>query len=335
RLDDALSLGDRLLDVPDLEGGPVRFDLSDLVPPNATLQELRAGIFAGRLYEVDPERFETLFGPLRALDECGTPHEIVINSDTMEIFLREFEDTGFSLPAGIRRWSHAQLAVTVDYLTDNLPFVGGRESSPKPLRGDFANFEFKDGYIQRVDEVINQAYRRLQRDEPELLAQIERPVAQGGQGVNVRAWLLAMAQAESGLDNSSVSEDNARSFLQFLPATAREMGVDLHDRVDVAVGAFLYGARRMPEVAHASPREGRTPFSIKQYTGDELVAKLSAGYNGGQRAVYWDSSFAARYQPEVANTLRETENQRHVAKVTALYHLFTAFGLPPSANGPT
>jgi soluble lytic murein transglycosylase-like protein len=96
------------------------------------------------------------------------------------------------------------------------------------------------------------------------------------------ALLAAVAEAESGFDPSAVSPAGAQGLMQFMPATAAEMGVDPWDPVSAIDGAARY-----------------LRTSLDRFGSTELAV---ASYNAGRGAV-------ARYGgvppfPETRNYLR-------------------------------
>lgn len=108
------------------------------------------------------------------------------------------------------------------------------------------------------------------------------------------AWLRAVAHAESDLQADAVSPKGAQGIMQLLPATAREYRV--HDPFS-ATQSIQGGARFLSSL-------------LRRYKGDRRLA--AAAYNAGIGTV-------TRYKgiPPYAET------QAYVAKVEALYSLYT------------
>jgi len=99
------------------------------------------------------------------------------------------------------------------------------------------------------------------------LEQLYQPLfAQAGQRWNVDpALLAAVAKTESAFDRNAVSPVGARGLMQFMPATAAEMGVDPLDPASAIDGAARYLRK-----------------SLDQFTSVDLAV---ASYNAGRGAV--------------------------------------------------
>jgi peptidoglycan DL-endopeptidase CwlO len=84
------------------------------------------------------------------------------------------------------------------------------------------------------------------------------------------ALLAAVASEESGFDASAVSPAGARGLMQFMPATAEELGVDTADPASSIDGAARYLARLTqqfgsPELGLAAYNAG--PGTVRRYGG--------------------------------------------------------------------
>lgn len=110
-----------------------------------------------------------------------------------------------------------------------------------------------------------------------------------------RAWLRAIAHAESGFRADAVSPKGALGVMQLLPATARDYGVT--DPFSAAQ-SIAGGARHLARL-------------LRRYDGDRVLA--AAAYNAGEGAV-------ARY----GGVPPYAETEAYVAKVDALYALYRA-----------
>jgi soluble lytic murein transglycosylase-like protein len=109
------------------------------------------------------------------------------------------------------------------------------------------------------------------------------------------ALLRAVAHAESGFDALAVSPKGAQGVMQLMPATARDYAVVDPFSPAESISA---GARHLGGL-------------LRLYGGDRNLA--TAAYNAGQGAV-------ARY----GGVPPYAETQRYVAKVEALYQLYTS-----------
>lgn len=84
------------------------------------------------------------------------------------------------------------------------------------------------------------------------------------------ALALALAQQESGLDQSAVSSAGARGVMQLMPATAAELGVNASDLAGNIEGGIRYLAqmlRKFGDTALALAAYNAGPGAVQKYGG--------------------------------------------------------------------
>ena len=132
---------------------------------------------------------------------------------------------------------------------------------------------------------------QIGRPRPELHARAFDEAAQRNR--IDRAWLRAIAHAESGFRADAVSPKGALGVMQLLPATAKDYGVTDPFSAAQSIAA---GARHLARL-------------LRRYDGDLVLA--AAAYNAGEGAV-------ARY----GGVPPYAETEAYVAKVDALHALY-------------
>ncbi len=84
------------------------------------------------------------------------------------------------------------------------------------------------------------------------------------------ALLASVAQVESGFDPNAVSPVGARGLMQFMPATAAEMGVDALDPASAVDGAARYLARDLA-------RFGQVDLALAAYNAGPGAVQAHGG----------------------------------------------------------
>jgi len=153
------------------------------------------------------------------------------------------------------------------------------------------------GQVVEVQDVGKpSAIRRVLPAEPAAAAAAPAPAAAlsgvpyadlftragGRHGVDP-ALLAAVAQQESGFDASAVSPAGAQGLMQFMPATARELGVDPFDPASAVDGAARYladltGQFGSPELGLAAYNAG--PGTVRRHGGIPPYAETQAYVRG-------------------------------------------------------
>ena len=134
------------------------------------------------------------------------------------------------------------------------------------------------------------------------------------------ALALAVAEQESGFDNTAVSNKGARGIFQLMPETAAELGVDPDDPIQNIQGGIKY-------LKQLSDR----------YNGD--VTKTLQAYNGGmgnldRGTVSADAQvYATDVMARLSKRMR-TQATSTVPATTSAGAVTTAAGAPPAARGP-
>jgi soluble lytic murein transglycosylase-like protein len=91
--------------------------------------------------------------------------------------------------------------------------------------------------------------------------------------------LAAVAKTESAFDPSAVSPAGARGLMQFMPATATEMGVDAMDPASAIDGAARYlssNLRRFGSLELALAAYNAGPGAVQKYDGIPPFAETQA-----------------------------------------------------------
>src|SRR5215831_7374764 len=119
-----------------------------------------------------------------------------------------------------------------------------------------------------------------------------------------------IAMAESAGDPNAVSPKGARGFMQLMPDTADELGVDPRDPKQNLRGGTMYYARllqkyRNPRVAAAAYNAG--PGAVDRYNGIPPF-KETIGYLGRVFKGYRGTGYAARVKQEAPVETAEAEN---------------------------
>lgn len=154
-------------------------------------------------------------------------------------------------------------------------YVGDGQMLHAPRTGEVVKIEAIDRPIKSIRRIVAPASSgsRLALSAPtsfETPGQAERSYrplfAEAGARWGIDpALLAAVAQTESGFDSMAVSPAGAQGLMQFMPATAAEMGVDPWDSASAIDGAARY-----------------LRTSIDQFGSVELAI---ASYNAGRGAV--------------------------------------------------
>lgn len=198
-----------------------------------------------------------------------------------------FEQIGVEMP----KWSRHQatMGVEVDSIENALPgdvlafgspvshvalYVGDGQMLHAPRTGEVVKIEEIDRPIASIRRIVNPSGSATTR--PESRASLPTPgeaerqyqplFAEAGSRWGIDpALLAAVAQTESGFDIEAVSPVGAQGLMQFMPATAAEMGVDPWNPASAIDGAARY-----------------LRTSIDQFGSAELAI---ASYNAGRGAV--------------------------------------------------